>query len=347
MVDFWLVPDVALNSTLFRIAATFVLFGFHALLRWHNWGERYPEALMCCIVLIPQIHYAWLMPQTGPAFAYYFAGYAVMIYGYAALIPGRVIWIVIANLISVIAVTLSLILSGVSAVSFDFNAIYVFYAAMIFAGILSGFNSWRLHLSQYQARQALIEEKDLTEDLLVKLEHVSRRDPLTNLANRRYWEEMLGLYWRENKDMCLAIIDIDHFKGINDLFGHKAGDEVLIKFAQILEDRVADQGFFARLGGDEFAVLLLGDDTEVHSQVFLGIMADAKAIRLIDSPKARVTLSVGVALRESRDATSSELMQRADRQLYVAKISRDAISVDLPETSNKQVEQASGESALN
>jgi len=316
-VDFWLVPDVAVQSSLFRILASFVLFGVYALLRWHKWGERYPEALMCLAVLIPQLHYVWLTPQTGDAFAYHFAGYAVMMYGYAALIPGRVIWVIAANVFSGIAMLLSLSLFGTDAVTFDLIAVYVFFAAMLLAGISSSINSWRLHYNQFLARQALIGEKDRTEELLVQLEHVSRRDPLTNLANRRYWEETLRLYWTEDQAMCLAIIDLDHFKSINDLYGHKAGDDALVMFARVLEAKVRDQGFVARLGGDEFAVLLLDDNKEVYEKVFLEIMEASRAIRLAEHLDCRVSISVGVAVRDLQDLSPFGLVMLAELNSFL------------------------------
>lgn len=321
-------PEIAVSSLLFRLVATATLFIVYGLLRWHKLGERFPEALMCIAVLIPQIHYLWIMPQSGSALAYFFAGYAVMIYGYAALIPGRMFWVIIANSLSVTALSISLVAFNSQSVPFDPNAILVFAATMLLAGIVSSSHSFKLHYKQFQAKQELLTEKAVSEDLLTKLEQVSRLDPLTNLANRRYWNETLDEYWQTHQTLSLAIIDIDYFKQVNDVFGHKAGDDVIVELANILQRNVANNGFCARLGGDEFAVVLSGNNHKQHTKILSNIMRLAKAMKLIDYPKAKVSLSIGVALKNATDQKPSELMQRADKQLYKAKANRNAIVIE-------------------
>ena len=323
-----MVPEVAFASTVFRVLATLLIFACHAALRWHPLGQRYPEMLMCAIVLTTQAHSAWLMPQSGEALAFYFAGYAVMIYGFAALIPGRIVWPVTAASLSVAVLMISLFSIPANNVMANLSAMYIFAAGMILISVLSSLNSWRLHYNQFQARQALLEEKERTDKLLEELEHASRRDPLTNLANRRYWQEALGQAWAKDEAMCLAIIDIDYFKSINDLFGHQMGDDILIAVSRILEESVAEHGFVARLGGDEFSVLLLGDNVELHMGILTNIMRKVKTLVLKGMPETQVTLSVGVAVREEITLTTSDLMQQADRQLYLAKASRNTIAVE-------------------
>lgn len=171
-----------------------------------------------------------------------------------------------------------------------------------------------------------ITERKLAEEAVANL---SRLDGLTNVPNRRYFDEFLRSEWRRcarlQLPLSLAMIDIDHFKMLNDTYGHQSGDECLKKIGEILKtfsNRPGD--ICARYGGEEFA-LVLGNTTLKQS---VGVVQKLlNAIRELQIPnknsptKPTVTVSIGLAMKypDNRSA-ESDLIREADRLLYSAKM---------------------------
>jgi diguanylate cyclase (GGDEF)-like protein/PAS domain S-box-containing protein len=143
-------------------------------------------------------------------------------------------------------------------------------------------------------------------------------DPLTGLPNRRALDELLspdgGL---DRSKLSLVLIDLDHFKEINDTYGHPVGDQVLIAVADALRSRVRDSDFPIRLGGDEFAVLVR---TNQPIPLVKDLLSAIRAVRITcgDSTIA-VTASAGTAAMSERDASDFNLFETADHALYRAK----------------------------
>jgi diguanylate cyclase (GGDEF)-like protein/PAS domain S-box-containing protein len=140
------------------------------------------------------------------------------------------------------------------------------------------------------------------------LRRLAERDPLTDVLNRRAFDAALATC----DDAALVLLDLDHFKAVNDRFGHAAGDEVLRAVAGVLHRRLRAADVVARLGGDEFAVLLPGVDAASAEAVAADVL---RMIRGLVLASGRVSASVGVATGTSGAA----LLQRADRALYAAK----------------------------
>ncbi|MBN2973258.1 GGDEF domain-containing protein [Roseomonas aeriglobus] len=162
------------------------------------------------------------------------------------------------------------------------------------------------------------------EQLRAELEEArdnARRDPLTDLPNRRAFEEAFAERLALGQRLWLAVCDIDHFKSVNDRFGHAIGDRVLKAIGTALSEQ-CDGHFVARYGGEEF-VVLLGDLTADQVHAILdrarGHVADKRyKLRETDAPLGAVTLSAGIA-EAVRGDTARTVFQRADRLLYVAK----------------------------
>lgn len=168
-----------------------------------------------------------------------------------------------------------------------------------------------------------------------KLAELALNDPLTGLANRRCFEDMLtegiGLARRAGHGLALMFLDVDNFKSINDTHGHAAGDAVLVEFAKRLVGSVRATDSVARLAGDEFVVILNnvrhGEEARrVAEKVLLNVR---RPMQLSKNLRMGVTTSIGVAyLGPSALSTPGELLAMADEALYAAKMGgRDTMRI--------------------
>ncbi len=167
-------------------------------------------------------------------------------------------------------------------------------------------------------------------DMMGKLKTESTTDPLSGLLNRRGFEErataLLDRCSRANLPAALVLADLDHFKAVNDIHGHAAGDLVIASFARTLRGAAGARGVAGRIGGEEFAVLLPLADlgaARLFAEAVRTLFAAGDADGL--GPGIRVTASFGVAARSGAEALAP-LMARADQALYKAKQSgRDSV----------------------
>lgn len=149
-----------------------------------------------------------------------------------------------------------------------------------------------------------------------------RSDPLTHLPNRRVFEQALwqhiSLFRTTGQSFTLAVFDVDHFKQINDTFGHSTGDEVLREVAQKLRDALPREGVLARIGGEEFALILPQHEVAEVLQKVEEIRLATHDLSLSSCPDLEVTLSCGVAIFSATDDPHT-IFDRADAALYAAK----------------------------
>lgn len=154
------------------------------------------------------------------------------------------------------------------------------------------------------------------------LQWSATRDSLTELVNRREFEQRLREVVadrRRHGPACALFIDLDHFKQVNDNAGHGAGDALLKRIAQVLQQRVRSEDTVARLGGDEFAVLLPGCAPERAMQIAEAIRAEVEASGKVEGAPQGVTASIGVVEVGGAHATLAGVMESADRACYAAK----------------------------
>ncbi|MBD9639856.1 GGDEF domain-containing protein [Ensifer sp. ENS07] len=148
----------------------------------------------------------------------------------------------------------------------------------------------------------------------------SERDPLTGLLNRRGFEHVAQRKFRADREGAIVICDIDHFKKINDDFGHAAGDGVLIEFAAEIGRVIGTDGSAARFGGEEFIAFL--PDTPILEAAALGELLRIRLARTDWQSKGigrRITASFGIAAINGIDKPMRTAIDRADRALYSAK----------------------------
>lgn len=157
-----------------------------------------------------------------------------------------------------------------------------------------------------------------------QLLHEATTDSLTGLPNRRHFlsvcERELRRASRSTGPVAVAVVDMDHFKDINDLHGHATGDAAIIAFAEAVTSRIRDIDTFGRLGGDEFGLLFPDADLDraaaAVERVRVALTAEPL---LIDGHRMTLTFSAGVAVNDGPADTVDELIARADRALYDAK----------------------------
>ncbi len=175
-----------------------------------------------------------------------------------------------------------------------------------------------------EMEQRVLERTAELTETAQKLQAMALTDSLTGLHNRRYFLELLQAECkrsaRHGNPLSLLMIDLDHFKSINDEFGHPTGDKALKSFSQTLRQVVRAEDLAGRLGGEEFGVIL--PETGLDQALVLAerIRTAVAALRLSgQASRARITVSIGAAQMTRRTETAEYLLKRADEMLYLAK----------------------------
>jgi len=157
-----------------------------------------------------------------------------------------------------------------------------------------------------------------------QLRTLSRTDGLTGLLNRKTWENELEheyrRFQRHHHHSCMIMFDIDHFKNVNDSYGHPTGDEVIRQTASALLNSLRDIDIAGRYGGEEFAVILV--DTNAEGALVVAERLRQKIESLViehDEHKVRYTISLGIAELDSSMTEPTQWIEHADKGLYQAK----------------------------
>lgn len=162
-------------------------------------------------------------------------------------------------------------------------------------------------------------------DALRELQEQARTDPLTGLANRRFLWEFLQREWirarRRKSPLAVVIIDLDHFKRVNDTFGHDAGDQMLMDVADLLKVHVRGSDMACRFGGEEFALVLPDATLDGVQRRAEGIRQAIKRLEPVhrDRRLGPVTASFGIALYPDHADDPESLLRASDQALYAAK----------------------------
>jgi diguanylate cyclase (GGDEF)-like protein/PAS domain S-box-containing protein len=157
-----------------------------------------------------------------------------------------------------------------------------------------------------------------------KLREQAIRDPLTNLFNRRYLEETLerevARATRENYSVCIMMIDIDHFKQINDTYGHEAGDEVLRVLANTLSEQSRRGDFACRYGGEEFVIVMPNINIETAYERAKNLRQSIHELYVpYRHSNLTITISIGVACYPTNGQSREAILRAADQAMYGAK----------------------------
>lgn len=175
-------------------------------------------------------------------------------------------------------------------------------------------DSFNAMISQLRENRSKIEEQ------LAELERLAVTDSLTQTKNRRYFvdtvEEELKRLRRYRQTLSIIILDVDHFKNVNDTHGHSAGDKALKAISDCCTAQLREVDVFARIGGEEFAVIMPATDLEEATTTAGRLRSEIEELKILD--KFSVTASFGVAQANDEDSVDT-LFGRADHALYRAK----------------------------
>jgi len=192
-----------------------------------------------------------------------------------------------------------------------FVACFMYLCSFLLAKVLIRYGHDNLSaLAYFDAQQRYMQEQ-------LKL------DPFTGLFNRKTFDTVLAKLIEEcstaNKYLTLAMIDVDHFKSINDFYGHAVGDRVLLYLSQILKTVQAENINVFRMGGEEFAILFRDCDVEEAYRICEEIRGRMESASLNDIDKQTVTFSCGLVCKSPKNPDLAQLTEEADLALYAAK----------------------------
>ena len=305
------------------------------LLLWRTrLGLARPEWLTCSVFFVVQAEVAWMVTRAEGT-PYYLQGFTLAIYASGCVLVARPRWTGVLVGFSWLALAVGLLTAAVPMPVADLVPTVVFLATASLIATVAHVRRHAVHRRELLTRIRLEREQERTRALLSRLEKLSHEDPLTGLANRRRWDVELSGACTEARSrgtsVAVVLLDVDHFKAVNDRHGHAGGDEALRQVARLLEKGIRGGDLVARLGGDELAVLMPG--AELGRAVELAESLRAEALELLPPGFApgELTLSLGVSVVAGERAYPLELMSCADAQLYRAKITRNRVAAPAPQ----------------
>lgn len=189
-----------------------------------------------------------------------------------------------------------------------------------------------------------LQEIDSLREKILTLEQQVIRDPMTGLYNKRHFDSVLATEMERTKrtlqPTSLILADLDHFKNINDQYGHLVGDRVICRAAAVIKRLLRMIDVPCRYGGEEFAMVLPATPLSTAIQVAERVRSALKEAPLvIDGHTLNVSASFGVSCyRHEQRANAFSLVERADKQLYIAKRQgRDQVCAEIPDTTPSAV----------
>ena len=297
-------------------------------------GHRRPEWLTCFVLFVVQGEVAWIVTRAEET-PYYLQGFTLAIYASGCVLMARPRWTGALVGFTWLALAVGMLTASAPMPVTDLVPTAVFLATASLIATVAHVRRHAMHRRELLTRIRLEREQARTRALLRRLERLSHEDALTGLANRRRWDAELssvcGTARERGASAAVVLLDIDHFKHVNDRHGHAGGDEVLRQVAGLLKAAVRDGDLVARLGGDELAVLMPGADLTRATALAESLRAQACRLQPAGFEPGEVTLSLGVAVGAGERAYPLELMSCADAQLYRAKITRNCVGVPTAE----------------
>ncbi len=253
----------------------------------------------------------------------FFSSYTLLLIGSFVLLGLRFITIVKSVLILHASATYIFYIQMDQVLFYSYGILFISILALV------GFGSYFSEL--YQRKLFLNDQylNHLNSDLKRAKKTLTdqvNRDPLTNLYNRRYFHTISDDYYqlakRENRDLCVLLIDIDRFKSINDNYGHLTGDAVILACAKTLLSNIRSSDILARFGGEEFVILMPSTDIEgaCHIAEKLRLAVEKSTVLSEEKKEVHFTISLGIDQVNIHQKNGLEqAFNHADKALYAAK----------------------------
>ena len=183
---------------------------------------------------------------------------------------------------------------------------------------------------EIEMRQRAANRTHAIERTIGTLRNQATRDPLTGLFNRRFLDQYLAQsiqrHRKDQKDLCLLMIDVDYFKAVNDTLGHAAGDHLLKSIGKLIGSTIRGEDVGFRFGGDEFAVLMPGSNAEAGQALAGRLISQVDKLCQTMNVEKHPRLSIGHGtLTQCSDGTPQSLLAEADRVLYEVKKARHSL----------------------
>lgn len=294
-------------------------FGFYAFIR-AGYNKRFTgdPSLLRVQLGVGSLCTLWAFAAVGPgSSAILMVVASQVVYTMFALPPRQVNWMIGLTLVG-LAITMVLC-NHFDPVRYpaDVEIMAFLYACLIFPLIGSLATRVTTMSEKMRANGRALKEA------LAKVQDLATRDDLTRTYNRRHMTELMLLeqkqHQRSGAPLCIALMDIDLFKAVNDRHGHQAGDEVLKRFAQAARESLRESDLLARWGGEEFMVLFADTDTADALRALQRLQAHLSALSFDDiAAGLTVSFSGGVA-RLLPDEVLDTAVERADQAMYRAK----------------------------
>ena len=249
----------------------------------------------------------------------------LLLFSIYMLIPNRLCF----RILPCFAFSLANIYSHVSQMaSLTGPILAIITVSLILSNALGIWASIRFYSHRRQQYEAQTRAQELRKDLI----HNALVDQLTGVANRRHFfqaaEEEFSRFSRYNRTFSLLMLDLDHFKNVNDQFGHPVGDKVLKELARTILRHKRDSDLFGRLGGEEFALLLPETNLAGATEIAVRLRRSCHTLAVPGHLAIHVTVSIGVTQVRSEDTCFDDVLSRVDATLYRAKNNgRDRVEV--------------------
>lgn len=265
----------------------------------------------------------------------YFSGVNLVILGFAAVNTFYYKHNLIVSLAQFLIYNAAMLLSDApfDLTNFIFSNNFLL-ATSLFVVLLTKF-AGQQHFNAFIHNEDLKVKEHQLSSLYRQAAKLARTDDLTKLYNRRHFFDILKnrVKVSENHGLnfYLVLVDVDHFKELNDTFGHPKGDEILIKVAKTLKDNLRPGDFLGRYGGDEFMIIFDGSNNKSLTKRMTDINNKLQNEEVCDEKTGHtISLTFGASLFSPNQALDEEdIFRRADKQLYKAKESqRGSISID-------------------
>lgn len=211
----------------------------------------------------------------------------------------------------------------------DPRLLSLLFWSFFLANVLGIWASLRFHAT----RRKQFDTQSKTETLGKNILHSASTDELTGIANRRFFlrtaEAEYERFLRYKRPFSVLMVDIDHFKKINDRFGHAVGDEALRLVAKMLSDSKRETDLIGRIGGEEFALLLPETGLSGATDIAVRLRRSCHSVNIHTLEPVFLTVSIGATQARTGDASFDDILRRADAALYQAKnAGRDRVEVD-------------------